>query len=250
MGDGAPTGLRGTGFPGALSYPAATVGGMTEPIAAEPPYVREIRTAYDTVAADYADLLRSDLAGRPLERAMLGAFAELVLEGRPVADIGCGPGRITGYLDELGLDVFGVDLSPGMIEVARRDHPRIPFTEGSMLALDLADGSLGGLVAWYSVIHTPPEHHPRIFAEFRRVLAPGAPLLVGFKVGDRRDHLDRAYGHELSLDVYWLPPERVTALLTEAGFTVSASLHCEPGPLDRQPQAYLMARLPVPAAQL
>jgi 2-polyprenyl-3-methyl-5-hydroxy-6-metoxy-1,4-benzoquinol methylase len=47
-------------------------------------------------------------------------------------DVGCGTGRITAHLRQLGVDVFGIDLSPGMIEVARRDHPGLRFDLGSM----------------------------------------------------------------------------------------------------------------------
>ncbi|MGZ6820822.1 MAG: class I SAM-dependent methyltransferase, partial [Blastococcus sp.] len=138
----------------------------------DPTYLDSVRAAYDTVAADYAELLRTELARKPLDRAMLGAFAELVHVDAeaPVADVGCGPGRVTAHLHTLGLPVFGIDLSPAMVAVARRTHPELRFDEGSMTALDLPDASLGGLVAWYSVIHTPPELLPGVFAEFARVL--------------------------------------------------------------------------------
>jgi 2-polyprenyl-3-methyl-5-hydroxy-6-metoxy-1,4-benzoquinol methylase len=74
----------------------------------------------------------------------------------PVADVRCGAGRITAHLHSLGRDVFGIDLSPGMVEVARRTYPHLRFDVGSMTDLDVTDGSLGGVLAWYSVIDTPP----------------------------------------------------------------------------------------------
>ena len=97
-------------------------------------YISETRIAYDTVAADYAAVLEDALAAAPLERALLGTFAELVQAGGggPVADVGCGPGRITTYLDGLGLDVSGVDLSPEMVAVARRAYPGLVFQVGTM----------------------------------------------------------------------------------------------------------------------
>jgi ubiquinone/menaquinone biosynthesis C-methylase UbiE len=95
----------------------------------EPFDVQAVRNAYDTVAVDYADLLRTALAAKPLDRALLAAFAEMVQAagGGPVADVGCGPGWVTAHLHSLGLDVFGIDLSPAMLAVARRDHPELRF---------------------------------------------------------------------------------------------------------------------------
>ncbi|AGS71532.1 Methyltransferase type 11 [Streptomyces collinus Tu 365] len=92
--------------------------------------------------------------------------------------------------------MFGVDLSPEIIAVARRTHPGLRFGVGSMTALGLESGTLGGIVAWYSTVHTPPESLPTVFAECRRVLAAGGHLLLAFKAGERHRHLERAYGHE------------------------------------------------------
>ena len=162
-----------------------------------------------------------------------------------VADIGCGPGRITAHLDSLGLAVFGIDLSPEMVAVARKDHPGLRFDEGSMEALVLADGTLGGIVAWYSIIHTPPARLPGVFAEFHRTLRGGGLLLLAFQAGDEPRHLDFADGHEIDLDAYRLPPERITELLLHAGLVVEAQLLREPDDrYEKTRQAYLLARKP------
>ncbi len=103
----------------------------------ETDYLTVTRAAYDTVASDYARLLTDALDRMPWDRAVLATFTELVLRDRlgPVADVGCGPGRITGYLHHLGLDAFGVDLSPGMLAVARQALPGLRFVKGSMTGL-------------------------------------------------------------------------------------------------------------------
>ncbi|MGW5671059.1 class I SAM-dependent DNA methyltransferase [Micromonospora sp. NPDC003776] len=214
----------------------------------EPGWLTETRAAYDTVAVDYARLLPGVVEG-PLDRAMLAAFAELVGPGRPVLEVGCGTGRITAHLHGLGLEVAGVDLSPGMVEVARRTYPELRFEVGSMTDLAAPDGGLAGLVAWYSVIHLPPELLPGVFAGFHRVLAPGGHLLLAVKAGDRRIRLQQAYGHQVGYDVYWLPPERLTAQLTDAGFAVHATLVREPEGPDRGPQAFLLATRPAEAEE-
>ncbi|MFG3437056.1 class I SAM-dependent DNA methyltransferase [Nonomuraea sp. NPDC047897] len=215
----------------------------------ESTYLHATRVAYDTVAADYAELLRDELDGKPLDRAMLAAFAELVRapDGGEVADLGCGPGRITAHLRALGVNAFGIDLSPEMVAVARRGHPGLRFDVGTMTALDLADESVGGAVAWYSTVHTPPELLPVVFAEIHRVLAPGGHLLVAFKVGDERRHLDRGYGHELSLDVYWMPPEHIADVVSAAGLVLDARLVREPDESEKPRsgrQAFFLAHKP------
>jgi SAM-dependent methyltransferase len=210
----------------------------------ERPDVLATRAAYDTVAADYADLLATGLDAKPLDRAMLAAFAELVLAdgGAPVADLGCGPGRVTAHLHTLGVDAFGIDLSPAMVAEARRRHPGLHFEEGSLAALDLADGAVGGIVAWYSIIHTPPAHLPAVLAEFHRVLAPGGHVLLAFQAGDERVHLEEAYGHAVSLDAYRLLPDSVVVLLRTAGLVTGARLLREPQAPETVPQAYLLGR--------
>jgi SAM-dependent methyltransferase len=205
---------------------------------------QSIRAFYDTIAEDYAERFRFAGAGTPLDRALMGAFAELVGPDGEVADLGCGPGRVTAHLASLGLRVFGLDLSASMLEIARREHPGLRFEQGSMLELDLPDGSLAGAVSWYSSIHTPRERLPDLFAEVGRVLAPGGHLLLAFQVGDGPQLLDRPFGHPVSLDFQRRRPEAVAELLERAGFTVlSRTVRVqEEDTSAKVPQACLIAR--------
>ncbi|MGC0419901.1 class I SAM-dependent DNA methyltransferase [Embleya sp. AB8] len=222
----------------------------------EAEYLRATRTSYDAIASEYADRARHELAAKPLDRAQLATFAELVRAtgdgGGPVAEIGCGPGRIAAHLHGLGVRVFGIDLSPEMVALARREHPELRFEVGSMTALDLADDSLGGLVAWYSIIHVPVEELPGVFAGFERALAPGGYLLLAFQVGDEPLRLTEAFGHAVALDFHRRPPERIADLVTASGPAMQARTIQEPVPGEgvRPTQhAYLLARKPLPSAQ-
>ncbi|MFJ3489544.1 class I SAM-dependent DNA methyltransferase [Leifsonia aquatica] len=206
------------------------------------------RIAYDAVAQDYADLLRDDLRGNTFDRAVLGIFAEQVNDGGGgrVADLGCGPGRITGHLAELGLDVSGIDLSPGMVEVARREHPGIPFSVGSMLDLPFGEAELAGALAWYSIIHIPQEEQDALFREFARVVRPGGRLVLAFQVSTAGDEdvvqLTHAYGHDIDLRTRRQSPERVRGRLVAAGFALTGEVLREPVAPEKTRQAYLLAR--------
>jgi len=201
------------------------------------------RATYDTVAEDYARLVTGLDAEGPLDRAMLADFADRV-DG-PVADVGCGAGRMTAYLDGLGLDVVGIDLSPGMVAVARRSYPSLRFEVGSLAALDLPDSGLAGVLAWYSIIHTSPDELPAVVAELVRVLAPGGHLLLGFQAGaDEHRAMTHAYGHTVACDAWLHSPDTVVGLLEAAGLVVDARLVREPVGGERRPQASLLATRP------
>jgi SAM-dependent methyltransferase len=206
-------------------------------------WLADTRTSYDTVAVSYADQMRDVLAERPYLRAALGLFADKVRAagGGPVADIGCGPGQVTAHLCELGVDAFGIDLSPRMIDVARRDHPGLRFEVGSMTDLDLPAGSVAGLLAWWSLIHIPDDEVPTVLGHFHRVLRPGAPLQLGFHVGDQSRLKTQGYGgHPMKVHGHRRRPDRVATWLRDAGFEVEAHLLLNPD--EEVPGAILFAR--------
>jgi SAM-dependent methyltransferase len=208
-------------------------------------WLSETRASYDTDASGYAEKVSGLLDGSPYLRASLALFADLVRGsgGGLVADIGCGPGYVAAHLHDAGLDVLGIDLSPEMIEIARRDHPDVRFEVGTMTDLDLADDSIAGIVAFWSIIHVPDRAMPGVCDEFRRVLRPGGPLLVGFHVGDETQHTSEGYtGRPISVDSHHRQPRQVAGWLRDAGFTIEAELLLRPD--DEVPGAVVVARRP------
>lgn len=178
--------------------------------------------SYDAVAPAYAREVAGELDGKPFDRALLDRFAARVAGAGLAGDVGCGPGHVAAYLHARGVEVLGVDLSAGMVDEARRLHPDVPFVQGDMRALPVPDGAWAGLVAFYSLIHLPPADIPAALAEFARVLAPGAPALLSFHVGDETLHLEEWWGAPVSLDFHFFQPEAVRDWLTTAGFVVEA----------------------------
>ncbi|TDC86478.1 class I SAM-dependent methyltransferase [Actinomadura sp. 7K507] len=208
-------------------------------------WLSDTRDSYDAAAVGYAEETR-DLLDRLLHvRAGVVLFAELVraIGGGPVADVGCGPGHTTALLRELGADAFGIDLSPVMIEIARREHPGARFDVGSMTDLELADDSLAGVLAWWSLIYIPDEAVPGVLGQFLRVLRPGGVLAVGFHVGNESMTETTGDGDQrVQTSVHHRQPSRVADWLREAGFTVEAQHLLNPdGP---KPGAILFGRRP------
>ncbi|MGW4724935.1 class I SAM-dependent methyltransferase [Streptomyces sp. NPDC004291] len=203
------------------------------------------REAYDAVASTYEEMFRDTLRDRPLDRAALEVFAEVVRAdgGGRVADLGCGPGHITAHLDGLGLSAYGVDASPAMIGLARRAHPHLRFDVGSMDALDLADGTLDGVLSRWSVIHLPPDRLPPVLAEFHRVLAPGGHLLIGFSGSEGPEHPTQVFDHAVAPAYRWWP-DHLSALLRAHGLAETARTVREPEPADRRQfqEIHLLAR--------
>lgn len=202
-----------------------------------------VRAGYDAVATTYAARFGDELAGKPIDRALLDLLAAQT-DG-PVADIGCGPGHVTRYLHDRGAHALGLDLSPRMIEVAGRAHPGIHFQVADMRSLPAPDETWGGIVAFYSIIHVPLADLPAVFAEFHRTLRPGGLALLSFHLGSELRHVDEFLDQPVSLDFQFYERAAVEGLLTAAGFVVDAYLERRPYPHEVETtRAYLLARRP------
>lgn len=206
-----------------------------------------VRAAYDVVAEDYAARLPDTRAEAAVDLAMVDAFAEAVArDGDPlVLDAGCGAGRMSRYLADRGCRVEGVDLSPGMVSMARRDHPSLEFAVGSLLDLPCPDDQFAGVLLWYSIIHTPPAGQGRIFEEVARVLRPQGHVLVGFQSGEGVRDLSAAYsrfGHDVRLERHRYGPDQVAARLEAVGLHEVCRMVRRPQGNETDDQAFILAR--------
>jgi SAM-dependent methyltransferase len=201
------------------------------------------RDSYDEMAELYRDHVVEVFPTDSVDRAMIGLFADLVgrQDNAQVADVGCGPGHITDFLARLGLSVRGIDLSPTMIDLARRARPDLRFDLGSLLELDISDGALGGVLVHYSIIHTPPDRMPEAFAEFSRVLTSGGYLLVSFQTGDDTLQGWQEFDHKVVAAYRW-SLEKMATFLRPAGLIEVARLRGEPSPSNRFHEGHLLAR--------
>ena len=210
------------------------------------PRTEELRDAHNVLAEVYRERLAGALDHMPEDRAVLGLFCELVRSaglGPDVADVGCGTGRLDPYLAAQGLVPRGVDLSPEMITVARREQPQFSYEIADLRRLPFADASQAGLLGWYSLMYLPPEDRTAAFAELARVVMPGGYLVTAFKAGDGRHRRGgRALNLGIGFDIWWLTPEQMERQVNEAGFATVFWAGRPPEKPDASTQGYLIAR--------
>ena len=208
----------------------------------------DCQTSYDRVADEYVRRIFDELQHKPLDRQLLDRFAASVRDAGPARDMGCGPGHVARYLHERGVKVCGIDLSPEMIDRARRLTPGVEFLQGDMRGLDTPDETWAGITAFYSLIHIPRGDITRALGELRRVLQPGGLLLLAFHIGDETIHLDEWWGQQVCVDFHFFRTEEVLGYLRVAGFEVEDAVEREPYPdVEHQSRrAYLFARRPAP----
>lgn len=187
------------------------------------------QTSYDTVADEYAQRLADELTHKPFDRMFLDELAVGWAGRGRVCDIGTGPGQIARYLHDQGVEVGGMDLSPAMVEVARKVHPDIEFWQGDMRQLNLADASLVGITAFYSIIHIERAGVTAVLREWWRVLQPGGLLALTFHRGQEVRHLDEWWGKAVNVDFVFFERDEMVGYLKAAGFTIERVL--ERGPL-------------------
>lgn len=176
--------------------------------------VIRIRDAYGARAMEYTSLFGSIDAAAQQDRECVLGWARSVTG--LIIDIGCGPGQWTNYLFEQGIDVRGVDPVPEFILEARRRYLDVTFQIGDAAHLEVEDSSLGGVLSWFSLIHTEPEQVGALLAEFARCTRPGGGLVIGFFEGPELVPFD----HAVTTGYFW-PVDQLSARVEQAGFQVT-----------------------------
>ncbi|CAB4724914.1 unannotated protein [freshwater metagenome] len=179
-----------------------------------------VRATYAAVAEVYADTLTDELDHLPFERWLLERVAAEA-DG-PVVEVGCGPGHVTAHLAAMGADARGLDLTPEMVEQARRRYPQGRYDVGDLRRLMRPESAAGwgAVLAWYSLIHLADSELPGALEALVRPLAPGGLLVLAMQAGDDVRRISEWHGVEgLALDLVHRDPEAVLELVAAAGLT-------------------------------
>lgn len=196
-----------------------------------------IAQAYDGRAEEYVSVGGSLELMDERDRAVIAQWRDE--SSGTLLDAGCGPGHWTAFLHDGHRVVSGVDLSRGLLASAVRRFPHLSFEHASFRALPLGDGALGGILAWYSLIHTPPADVPEVLREFARVTAPGGSILIGFFDGEPREE----FAHAVAPAYFW-SADALASLLDDAGFELVEREHREraEGEISRRAHGHVIAR--------
>ena len=176
--------------------------------------LQSVRAVYGARASEYVEVVGGIDHVAALDLALVERWARGV-EG-VVLDVGCGPGQWTHYLSGLGVDAEGVDPVPEFIESAQMTYPAGRYRLGRAEALGIDGGTLGGVLAWYSLIHIDPEQISAALSEFARCIRPGGGLALGFFTGPQLE----SFEHAITTAYYW-PIGLLTRKVEAAGFTVT-----------------------------
>jgi len=177
----------------------------------------QLRTSYDTVAGAYDERFDDELDGKPRDRELLDAFAAAVAD--PVLDLGCGPGQIGRRVHDAGRHVVGLDLSAAMAQ--RADARLTAAGVADMRALPVAPASLGGIVAFYALIHLQRHEVVAVLRDLRVALHPGGRLLVAVHEGEGVLHVDELLGAPVPFIATLFALDELVAMMTAAGFEIT-----------------------------
>jgi RimJ/RimL family protein N-acetyltransferase/SAM-dependent methyltransferase len=205
----------------------------------------DLQKSYDAVAADYAAQFANELEHKPFDRKMLEWLIEKVDEIGPLCDMGCGPGQIAAYLHERGAESMGIDLSAEMVAQAQRLNPEIRFAQDDMLSLEnVADESLGGIAAFYSLIHIPRPSVVQALTQFKRVLRQNGVVLLAHHIGSQSVHRDEWFDKEVSLDFLFFETNEMKNYVTQSGLVLEEVVERDPYAEVEYPsrRAYMFAR--------
>ncbi len=145
----------------------------------------------------------SEFAEKGLFEYEIAVVKRFFAPGMTVLDIGCGTGRTTGPLCEMGIDAIGIDFSSAMIAKARQTHPSVNFMRCDAKDLspfpnESADGilfSLNGLA-----LLTPNEKETAL-KEFFRVLKPGGAFVFCIPPLNIKEGYFKSKAESLGLDI-------------------------------------------------
>ena len=177
--------------------------------------VESVVEDYDDIAREYAEEFYEDTSDDKYIDRFLSS-----LGGKSILDAGCGVGEDCKYVEQKGFNAIGIDLSTGMLEIAKEKYPAGKFEIMDMTDISYPDNSFDGIISNCSLFHIPTELLPKTLEEFRRVLKPNGKLLLILQEGNGEVMVEEPYRPGVYIYMNYFSAETIEQLLTEHDFKV------------------------------
>lgn len=180
-----------------------------------------LKETYDKIATNFhADHLRDYWSVLRVR-----TFATYFPKGAKILDVGCGTGIKSQILRDEGMDVYGVDFSPGMIEVARANAPDIRFDVLDIHDVHRLPDQYDGILAFAVLLHLPKSKTANVVRDLADRLKPGGCAMIAVKTtgdrpGDEQVITENDYGFEYSRFFSFYTPDEMRRHVTDAGLSI------------------------------
>lgn len=179
---------------------------------------------YDKIANKYTETFFNELDNKPLDRYLLEEFC-ISLRGKgKVCDLGCGPGHISRFVKDLGIDICGLDLSADMLKKAKEKNPDIEFIKGNMIDMKEKEKCFSGIILYYSIVHFSIKEVDKLFCDLRRILDNNGLLFLSFHVGNETLHVNSFFDEEVILDYIFFNTDEIVDILVKHKFKIIEAL--------------------------
>lgn len=170
---------------------------------------------YDDIAKEYAEEFFEDTS----DNKYIDIFLDS-LEGIKILDVGCGNGKDCKYISQKGFDINGIDLSVGMLSIAKEKVPNGKFEVMDMTDITYPDDSYDGIISNCSLFHIPTEELPKTLESFRKILKPNGKLLLILQDGNGEMMVEEPYRPGVHIYMNYFSTSQIQELLQQYGFEI------------------------------
>ena len=176
----------------------------------------------DDIAKEYVNEFFEDTSDNKYIDIFLNS-----LNGKKILDVGCGNGKDCKYILEKGFNINGIDLSIGMLNIAKEKVPNCNFEIMDITEITYPDDSYDGIISNCSLFHIPVEELPKTLKSFKRVLKPDGKLLLILQEGNGEKMVEEPYRPGIYIYIKYFSKNEIQKLLQEYGFEIDYLLKKE-----------------------
>jgi len=178
---------------------------------------KEAVKTYNKIAKVYAEYTKDQIL-----QFQLSKFGSL-LPGKKILDVGCGPGRDSGYFLEDGFDVIGVDASNEFIKIAKKEVKGVKFKLMDFRNLNFKDNSFDGLWSMASLVHIDRKDMLKVLKEFYRVLSPKGVIYISVREGEGDKEVKQVKYENEPRHFFYYKEDEFKKYLEDSGFVIIES---------------------------